>query len=378
MASRLRMKSPPLIVGLVAILLLASPVFAGADPPPPPPTDSIEKTTIEVISKKSGAAVDKDDAREVLQKIAPPSAQRTPEAAVDFEDVCLDRFQSCTSYTVLVNQYRRLQDPVPVGTWIVNLDIIQITMWNQQTTTLGSNAKIVGSTGAAKNGTISLEFHSANYVNDDFPESWDSPDIIGTHTFTASLAMLNQSQSDQYEWFPGIADEWDEATTSNVIITGTFPGYVSDFPNVQTNDNWVRCDWSATGAATGCVNPANQAKLVTMKQLPNILANIRNQVANGAPTILTRLQYDLAHINANREAVCPASRPRPTGMSCDEYPFARSYEGGYANGVGGWAWVPTGENDLQGENDQQGGFISAFYQYQRVMDGEPYEVDIAE
>lgn len=92
MASCLRMKSPPLIVGLVAILLLASPVFAGADPPPPPPTDSIEKTTIEVISKKSGAAVDKDDAREVLQKIAPPSAQRTPEAAVDFEDVCLDRF----------------------------------------------------------------------------------------------------------------------------------------------------------------------------------------------------------------------------------------------------------------------------------------------
>jgi hypothetical protein len=46
--------------------------------------------------------------------------------------------QSCTKYTVWVNQYRRLQDAVPVGTWFVEIDIIQITMWNSQTTTLGS------------------------------------------------------------------------------------------------------------------------------------------------------------------------------------------------------------------------------------------------
>lgn len=36
----------------------------------------------------------------------------------------------------------------------------------------------------------------------------------------------------------------------------------------------------------------------------------------------------------NRNTACPSSLPRPTGKSCDEYPFASTFEGPYLNGGG--------------------------------------------
>lgn len=375
MDSHLRMKAPSIVLGMVAILFLTCPVFAAADPQPPPaPQSGDGKVTTEIVSKKSGGAVDTNKARAVLEDIAPPSGQRStgsPESAVNYFDPCTDRFQSCTSYTIRVNQYQRAQDPAPVGWWFFDVTLVQISWWSYQASTMGSNATLTGFGGAPKPGSMILEYHGANGVfeaND--PDTWDSPDIIGTHTVTASTAMLNEPQSDQYDWFPGIADEWDESTTLQMIITGAFPGYFPDAPQVSLTDNRIRCDQFASGTSVGCVNPLNQAQLTTMKQLPDIIANIRNQVANGAPTTLTRLT-DETQIAANREALCPASRPRPPGQSCDEYPFAGSYEGGGANGVGGWAWV------TESQNNAQGGYLSTFYQQKRILDGEPYEVDIS-
>jgi hypothetical protein len=50
--------------------------------------------------------------------------------------------------------------------------------------------------------------------------------------------------------------------------------------------------------------------------------------------------------------------------SCDEYPFAASWEGGTRLPADhrGIAWAPLSEND------SQGGLLNAFYQANRVLD----------
>lgn len=68
---------------------------------------------------------------------------------------------------------------------------------------------------------------------------------------------------------------------------------------------------------------------------------------------------------ANNNAACAQSRPRPSGMSCDEYPFATTDQGASKTTAPdwGWAWVPAGEQN------QQGGMLQKFYGQNRVVDG---------
>ena len=55
------------------------------------------------------------------------------------------------------------------------------------------------------------------------------------------------------------------------------------------------------------------------------------------------------------------------GMSCDEYPFASTYEGGTGAVI---AAVPIKENS------SQGGQLSAFYRRNSIQDGDCFEVQI--
>jgi len=88
---------------------------------------------------------------------------------------------------------------------------------------------------------------------------------------------------------------------------------------------------------------------------PAIAQHIRGSQNSGRPMLLTYLGPGNPLATANYELACP--RPlRATmnalGLSCDEYPFKTTFEGGAlasARGVPGW------------EQDRQGGILNAFY-----------------
>lgn len=144
-----------------------------------------------------------------------------------------------------------------------------------------------------------------------------------------------------------------------------------------------RCDATAF-ESTGCVFSEFIPTLSTMASLPGIRGNIVHVQQNsrlhpgserlgGNP--LTRTT-DSTKQSANYRASCPRSRPRPTVLgrvlSCDEYPFASTLEGGasYAPPNSGWAWVPVDEQR------SQGGYLSSFYRLQRVLDGDKFWVEV--
>ncbi|MFJ8010946.1 NucA/NucB deoxyribonuclease domain-containing protein [Streptomyces sp. NPDC096339] len=68
----------------------------------------------------------------------------------------------------------------------------------------------------------------------------------------------------------------------------------------------------------------------------------------------------------------PSSRKCPQGQSCDEYPFARTDQGALKSERRdwGWAWVPASEQH------SQGGYLSAFYKAQRVLNGDKFWVEV--
>jgi hypothetical protein len=116
--------------------------------------------------------------------------------------------------------------------------------------------------------------------------------------------------------------------------------------------------------------------MTSMLGLPSIAANIRRIQSGGGHYGRIGSGHPLHHITdqaqqrRNNAVLCPRSRPRPPGKQCDEYPFASTKEGG--NGVPpssrGWAWVPAAEQR------SQGGLINAFYNANRVLDGDAFWV----
>ena len=168
-------------------------------------------------------------------------------------------------------------------------------------------------------------------------------------------------------------------TKSTYRTTFTKAGYA---PGVTSKKSIsYRCDdMLGKSQNGGCVFPAYIPTLTSMKSLPGIAANIAAiQQAGphhyGAKSLANNpLHYttNAALVTANRNAACPASRPRPEGMSCDEYPFARTYEGASMTTQPdwGWAWVP------EAEQDSQGGRISALRRAARMLDKDAFWVEV--
>jgi hypothetical protein len=138
-----------------------------------------------------------------------------------------------------------------------------------------------------------------------------------------------------------------------------------------------RCDFAVSSTA-GCVFPAFTPVMTSMAGLRDIAANIRRiqsggghygRQGDGHP--LHRIT-DEKQIDKNGRFSCPSSLKRPLGKQCDEYPFASTREGG--NGVPansrGRAFVPATEQS------KQGGFISTFYQGNRVLNGDAFWVRV--
>jgi hypothetical protein len=128
---------------------------------------------------------------------------------------------------------------------------------------------------------------------------------------------------------------------------------------------------------------------------PELAAHIRDAQASGLPGAypygdpLTRL-VDEGLQEANRNAACPGSYPRPEGKSCDEYPFASTWQGAAIGGgqprTFGWCQVdPPQPHSTGGDgysvcmiNDWQntagGSELGRFYSSNRLITGDPFRV----
>lgn len=194
----------------------------------------------------------------------------------------------------------------------------------------------------------------------------------------------------------GVVDEAD--TSWNAFFTNPRWGSSTTFSAALTT---IRCDTATPGTpTTGCVIPWYAAWLIysLTGPYPELASHIRRAQESGLPggisaTPLTRLTNSLK-IEANRLQACRDSYPRPVNKSCDEYPFASTYQG-LATGGGTARTFPGCSITLAGpgstgptgvsvcmivftQNSGGGGTASAFYRQNRVLDRDPFRVVIVD
>lgn len=164
-----------------------------------------------------------------------------------------------------------------------------------------------------------------------------------------------------------------------VTVVPVVPEAEGQIPGRGILNVTIRCDDEfATSMYPGCVVTTFVPTMTSMADLPQIAANIRaiqSRGGYGVPGVhALHREADEAQQRRNREKACGArvTGPRPAGKSCDEYPFATTQEGGHTlpAEARGWSWVP------ESEQNSQGGLVTGFYKANRVLDGDPFYVQV--
>ncbi|MFJ8856729.1 NucA/NucB deoxyribonuclease domain-containing protein [Streptomyces sp. NPDC102437] len=146
----------------------------------------------------------------------------------------------------------------------------------------------------------------------------------------------------------------------------------------------VRCD-SVKGITTkagGCVHPAYVPAFAMSRTDKNVKeaaqhvwdAQRKLKGHPGLPGVGKPLHRttDKERIKKNRGKACPSSLPRPTGKSCDEYPFASTKEGG-ATGVFSRRMINEKHNSTAGGSK----YLLKAYKDNRVLNGDAFWVAIS-
>jgi hypothetical protein len=162
------------------------------------------------------------------------------------------------------------------------------------------------------------------------------------------------------------------------------PAATEQAPPVKLMDaGEVRCDATPriTNRFGGCVYPVytpSHDLSVTNALIDDVAWHIywaQNNLKTawgkkGAGPALTRTT-DRALRDANRLAACPRNIPRPAGKSCDEYPFATTYEGGSKNPDHSCHMIDENDNTRHGRD-----VLRPFYRENRLLDGDKFWVHI--
>jgi hypothetical protein len=217
-----------------------------------------------------------------------------------------------------------------------------------------------------------------------FAENFDihTDEVEGTVAGSIDLAVTCGGTCSATSYFPQGSSIFEGAEVATAIaytdavttVNRTFSAYTLTFgATTEIPTTWAsppyRCDAVMIGVSPGCVVPGVTPILGSMATLPNIAANIAAVQAAGPHHYGRKadespLRRNTALEAANRAVACPDSLTRPTGQSCDEYPFARTDQGAAQTQQPDWgyAMVPVGEQN------SQGGLLASFYKTYRVMD----------
>lgn len=156
-----------------------------------------------------------------------------------------------------------------------------------------------------------------------------------------------------------------------------------------------RCDNAFTGRPAGCVFPGVYGIAgIGQAAAPQYAQHVYGAQLSGLPgrlgtgTYLNRLQ-DPVLKGKNYTKACPTSIRRPAGLQCDEYPFQSTKQGAYTSGATQarslpWCKMPDPKRSgpsgwsrcfiLPHDNLSGGGQLGGFYNAERMLDGDPFEV----
>ncbi|WP_158088617.1 NucA/NucB deoxyribonuclease domain-containing protein [Thermoactinospora rubra] len=161
------------------------------------------------------------------------------------------------------------------------------------------------------------------------------------------------------------------------------PALVEDQMWLDPEEWDIRCDYLSAGGDAphyGCVfKEVWPVHVVVWAELPGhaevITAAQNHRDAPGAPgdEPLTRLMDETLKKKKNGQEACEMwPSPRPPGEECDEYPFRSTWQGAY-----------TGDpehtfSDLipESENQDGGEQLSWFYRYHRIIEKDPFYVEV--
>ena len=159
----------------------------------------------------------------------------------------------------------------------------------------------------------------------------------------------------------------------------------------------IRCDYATRNTLTiGCVVPWAPANVYySMEDYPTLALHVLAAQGSGLPggpdgSPLTRTTNDAIE-DVNRRLAC-GDAPSFPGYSCDEYPPASSYQGLSAGGTRrvtrGGCMFPNLPRDvtgvsgvsvcmiIAGENNAQGSLHGTAFRQWRVLDGDPWRVEV--
>jgi hypothetical protein len=190
----------------------------------------------------------------------------------------------------------------------------------------------------------------------------------------------------------------DRSANATVELTWTPISKDGGIPNTQKELLYpnIRCD-SIVTTATGCVFPeAGIVYDLVDTSFPEVARHVRLAQASGLAGKDIPLHRTLKEnvIADNRAIACPFVGPLPPPRdSCDEYPFASTYEGASKFGEGfGRTFpdcdrfdLPLGQTGAKGwsacnldliDNVSQGRDLQQFYIDKRVLDGDDFYVEV--
>jgi len=242
------------------------------------------------------------------------------------------RFVSCLKITVsgtLVNSKGEV-----IGTATLNfvnsvtLDATASTIDDQITAT------VANTTGAVVEVAVSLTGSCSSACTTTEPEPWTG----------AALLAKNQSVTGTVVHSEILAKGTQDSTRLGYDAYITVPDAVPAQPNASWDGAVdIRCD-NSVGASAGCVYPGAtpdlelSASLYKAAAITYLWAQLNLPDGWGAGTPLRRLADDSA-AEANRARTCEDGTfvPLPDDVipddSCDEFPFAKTYEGGTPGGL---------------------------------------------
>jgi hypothetical protein len=260
--------------------------------------------------------------------------------------------------------------------WAQQLQIAPFSAWG---TALGSTVQ----------GAASCSSGACILVSSSFPPQ------AATTTSTAS----GESFFDTTATAPGAID----SALTKFTYFFTNPAWVAPSNSLDVKPPVVRCDNALPGNNTlpGCVFPDYTPTMVYAqnpadpRSFPELAHHISDAQASGLPgaypngQLLYRLT-DSTLIERNRSTACKSSYPRPEGKTCDEYPFASTWQGAYTGGGSprtfNWCQIPKVPQGITGpdgysvcmidalQNSNGGLALLSFYNSNRVLSSNTFRV----
>ncbi|GAA4473115.1 hypothetical protein GCM10023170_093850 [Phytohabitans houttuyneae] len=235
-----------------------------------------------------------------------------------------------------------------------------------------------------------------------FGECFQACSYMGTTPVLRGPALASASGTQLFSTSGPLGGTWPARSDFGFYFY--HPGTV----NQVTNTLWLnypghRCDNALPGYQTrpGCVQAGWQPTLsISQARYPNYFNHIASSQTVGTPKVLTRTTDDAIQ-SLNRTISCGQSTGLPAGYTCDEYPFASTWEGAGMRPGGFTMSVHTKRLDIEChvgwlpkhtqttnrswsacmipaiENSTGGGDLGEFYRVNRVLNRDAFTVALA-